>query len=127
MKCAAIVVVILALVALQGCECLRVGTSESHTALEMTGLVDGYVSVAALHRPNGSVFQFGVFSWSEQPGEVLSVNIWPVVGLGLGPFGGRVRLFMLEVATGFLWYHPRPSHGPARETRPEGEGKMQEA
>jgi hypothetical protein len=107
------------LAAASGCS-LKVGTrngEHSNTALRMRGLVNGYVSVDALRPYDGNILELGVLGASTRHGEIVSVDVWPLVGIGVGVVGVRTRVLVFETGIGVLFYDPKPPprYVPARE------------
>lgn len=115
-----------ALVALLGgCISLKVGTETPPACLEIEGLVDGYVSMSALHGYNGTILDFGLFTKSLRKGEILSLDVWPLAGIGVGVVGARVRVLPLEAGLGVLWYDPKPEPAcPVKPNKVEGSGHI---
>jgi hypothetical protein len=90
-----------------GCISIKVGTEAEHSKIQILGLVGGYATVNALHHYEGNILEFGLFTSSKRPGELVSLDVWPVGGVGFGFIGGRVRFLPLEVALGTLFYCPK--------------------
>jgi hypothetical protein len=104
---------------LTGCISLKIGTDTQPPSLRMSGLVNGYASAAALHPYNGTILNFGLFSKAERRGEFLSLDVWPLAGVGVGVVGARVRVLPLELGLGVLWYDPKPEAIPPEKSKVE--------
>ncbi len=91
---------------LPGCLSLSLETESHDPALAVSGLVDGYATVDALDPYDGQLVHAGIFSSAARRGEVASLDVWPLFGVGVGVAGGRVRVLPLEVALGTLFYEP---------------------
>ncbi len=103
----------LAALALPGCLSLSVRTEAHDPALAVSGIVDGYVTPAALHPYDGHLIDAGLFEGDNlRRGEVAALDIWPLGGVGVGLVGARVRVLPLEIGLGTLFYEP------SRPTRP---------
>ncbi|GEM_PF-1399317 len=110
-------IVVLTLFFTTGCISLRIGTSPGRPGAQVSGLVNGYATLDGLHRYNGTIFQFGLFDMSERPGEILSADLWPIAGFGVGLVGARIRILMLDMGLGVLWYDPTPPPPPPPSVR----------
>ncbi len=95
------------LVILNGCSVTVAhnGDVESGT-VEMDGIVNGYASIHGLSEWDGNVVDVGVLEFKR--GEIAHVEIWPLVGVGVGVAGVRLRVLPFEVGIGSLGYHPKP-------------------
>lgn len=91
-----------------GCVSLQVGTAPTPARLQVSGLASGYVSLAGLRPYDGTILDMGLFNMAERPGELVSLDLWPVFGFGVGVVGARAHLLMLDVGLGVLWYQPKP-------------------
>jgi len=70
------------------------------------GVVDGYATVSEIREYDGDILQADLWSNSQQSGEILNLDIWPVVGIGIGLFGLRAHVGGLGAGFGFMFYHP---------------------
>ena len=92
--------------------CLSVQAGSEQRGADVDGIVSGYVSADALRPYDGTILDFGLLKNTEQKGEILSFDLWPIGGFGIGLAGARVRLLPFEVGLGALFYHPDPpEHG----------------
>lgn len=118
-----------------GCMTLKVGTDNGSPPLEVSGLADGYVSLNGIRPYDETIVQASILNWSSRPGELASLDVWPLAGLGVGLVGARFQLLFLDVGLGALIYRPKtPSwkdteepekkeHQPTPETQTEGAKK----
>jgi len=107
---------------LGGCISLKIETQEKPSALKVEGLADGYITMGGLHPYNGTIVDFGLFGEERRRGEILSLDVWPLAGIGVGVLGGRVRVIPLEAGVGILLYDPKPE--PAGPEKVTGSGKV---
>ncbi len=116
---------LLLLGAITGCS-LNIGTRRQDSTLSVHGLVNGFVSADALRPYDGTIFSVGVLS-DTRSGELVSLDFWPVFGLGIGAAGVRTRVLPVEAGVGVLFYDPKP---PPRRSAPleghEAEGEPAE-
>ena len=118
MRKIAVVLLALGLLAMSGCV-TRVGSEGGVSTEGISGLASGYVTLDALPRYNATIFRFAILDMSYEPGELASVDVWPLAGVGVGLIGAWVRVVTIEAGAGLLWYQPSPPHyAPAAETCP---------
>ena len=107
---------------LAGCVSARIGTHtesiDDSAVMSVAGIVNGHVSLDALPTYDGSVFELGILSDTYGPGEVASIELWPLAGVGIGVVGLRLRVLFLEAALGGLFYHPEPLRLPEEDAGP---------
>ncbi len=87
------------------------------TTVYADGVVDGFIGFDGLTPWSGKIFHFGALG-SADDGEIVSMDVWPLVGVGVGVAGARARVLPLEVGPGVLFYDPTPLH---EESVPEPE------
>ena len=92
-------------------QCLDAG-SQPGRRVEVGGLASLYISAVELEKFDRTFFTGGVFTRTKRSGEIASVDFGPMLGVGVGVAGARVRVFPLEFGVGTLFYRPRP---PVRE------------
>ncbi len=63
---------------------------------------------------DGTLLTLSTFSDDERPGELFAADLWPLAGIGIGPFGARVRLLPFGLGIGTVAYDPRPRPAAAR-------------
>lgn len=90
-----------------GCH-IVMGTADGPKRLELTGAGTIYATHQAWRRWNGNVVEFGAFGGTERKGEFLSLDVWPLFGVGVGAIGARVRVLPIEIGFGTLFYEPLP-------------------
>lgn len=120
MRKSAIVACVLSAVLLTGCVSIRVGTEKNPSRLQVKGLATGFVSLDGFQHYSGTILKFGLLSESEGPSEVASVELWPVMNVGVGLVGARIQLLPIHVGLGVLWYKPelKGAHGKAPHAPP---------
>ncbi len=110
--------VLSAMLLFSGCISMHVGgTGPTAEASVGAGLVNGYVSANGIRKYNGNIVELGVLPGYGATGELASIDVWPVAGIGFGLLGIRAHLFPLEAGLGVLFYHPQP-WGPPLVTPP---------
>ena len=112
---------LIAVVALSqyGCVSVKAGTDEGGSGLHISGLVDGYISLDGFRPYDGTILEFGLLN-SARRGEVVSFDLWPLFGFGVGIVGVRTRVLLLDVGVGALFYDPH-APPPASEEPEEAE------
>jgi hypothetical protein len=111
-------VALAALAAGGGCISVRAGTEDS-SFFKIRGLAHAYGSFQGIHPYDGTFFRLG-FLKDTRKGELLSVEIWPLVGAGIGVVGARIQLLPLEVGAGVLFYDPAPLPRPEKADEEPG-------
>lgn len=106
-------VVLSAVLLFSGCVSLRVGGGPDAEASVAAGLVNGYVSANAIRPYDGDILTLGILPGYGATGELASIDVWPLAGVGIGFLGARAHVLMLEASLGILFYHPRPWGPPA--------------
>jgi hypothetical protein len=101
---------------LTGCVSLKVGPEAEPSSLRMEGLASAYVSTGGIRQYDKTILQFELFSNLGRSGEIVSVDLWPFAGFGLGLVGVRAHVLPLEVGAGILFYPPKPAV-PVEEKR----------
>lgn len=99
----------LPLLLLNGCFSLTIGTQDGPDRVQMNGLADGFVVVDSIRPYDGRIVELGLFGGKDTWGNLASVEVWPIGGVGLSFVGAKARLAFLEAGVGALGYHPRPS------------------
>lgn len=87
------------------CTSARVSTTPSGEFLDRDGPIDGFASFDGIRPYDGNIVTLGIFG-SERPGEWLSLGIWPLFDIGIGPIGARAQILPLEFGGGVGWYTP---------------------
>jgi hypothetical protein len=94
-----------------GCSTFRAGPGRTQKSFGYEGLVGGYVTATEVRSYDGDILQADLWSDTQQSGELLNLDIWPIVGIGIGAFGIRAHVASLGAGLGFLFYNPRPTGG----------------
>lgn len=98
---------------------IRLGQTEEPSGLELDGLADGYAVVTPISKYDGKILDFGIFSSRNREGEWVSLDIWPLGGVGIGFVGARIRILFFEIAGGVLGFPEEVPTSGAKETKPE--------
>jgi len=101
-----ILFILSAAVFLTGCTSIRSGPGKWQHGFRYEGKFGGYASYTDLRAYDGDVVQLDFFNDEQQPGEMLNMDLWPLGGIGLGPFGMRGHLFWIGGGLGSVWYVP---------------------
>ncbi len=118
-----ITVLIIAMIALTGCSSLEIGPKNLHT--QDTRILDrewknvtANLTFALWEEHDGNFVKAGSFGRAKNPGEIVSLDVWPVAGAAIGVLGARIRIMPFEVGFGFLGYDPKPSSQTDEGTDP---------
>jgi hypothetical protein len=90
-----------------GCSTFRAGPGRVQDSFGYKGVVGGYATASEFREYDGDILQADLWSDSQQSGELLNLDIWPVLGIGIGAFGVRAHIATLGAGLGFLFYHPK--------------------
>jgi hypothetical protein len=118
---------------LLGCS-VSVGARPDSKGIDVSGLAGGYASLNGIRPYDRTIMDLALFESSRRSKEfeVASLEVWPLVGLGVGLAGARVQLLFLDVGLGVIAYDPEAPQWPeesaesaqkGEETRREGEAK----
>ncbi|MBM4013579.1 MAG: hypothetical protein FJ293_01255 [Planctomycetes bacterium] len=86
---------------------VHAGAASNPDRVEIAGPGVLYATADAWRRWNGNVLEIGLFD-GERDGELLSIDLGPLAGIGIGVVGLRARLLMLEVGAATLCHDPLP-------------------
>ena len=91
---------------LSSCVSLRLGADDRF--LEMKGLLNVHGSIDGLNSWDGeTLLDFGLFTNTQGRAEIVSLELGPLAGVGVGIVGARARVLPLEIGVGTLFYNPR--------------------
>ena len=96
------------LVMLTGCLSLQIKANERPLRLDMEGLASGYVSYSGIRPWDGTIVDFGLLSNAKQDNELISLEVWPLVEVGAGLVGMRLKVLPIDMGLGVLFYQPQP-------------------
>jgi hypothetical protein len=103
--------------------CLSVGTDSNPPQIKTSGIIDSYIAISGFKKYE-NLISVDVFSGDNQRwGSILSVEVWPLLGVGCSFVGAKVKVFPFEIGIGTLGYHPRPD-GFSTYTSPDIEKEM---
>ena len=106
---------------LSGCVSMKVGMEKQPSRLQVEGIATGYAALSGIRPYDKTILKAGLFSETERDGEIASIDIWPLGGVGVGLAGGRIQLLSLDVGAGVLFYQPKP----AKHSEDKSEGKKE--
>lgn len=90
-----------------GCTNVSV-SSESSVHAECDGLLKGYATCNGIRPFDGKILEAGCLSSNDRWGDVVSLDIWPIGGVGVGLIGAQVKILPFEAGIGLLGYDPQP-------------------
>ena len=105
------------------CTSFDVGT-EGDVALEYEGILDGYVTADGIPEYDGTLLHAGLLGSAAREGELVSVDLWPLGGVGVGLFGVRLQILPLDIGLGTLFFAPsapQPARGDGGDDGGGGE------
>lgn len=69
-----------------------------------------YLSTDDLRSYDGDVLRVDILSDRQQPGEIIGLDVWPLMGVGVGLLGARANVGPVGLGLGTLFYRPLPAH-----------------
>lgn len=116
---------LLVLLSTPGCISIRVGTDPDSDAIRMDGIGSAYATASALSEFDGTIFEAGIFGAARR-GEIATLDLWPLFGVGVGLAGVRIRILPFEFAIGTLFYHPKPPRSKREKWEDEEEKRKRD-
>ena len=99
---------------LVGCS-LKMGPRTEPSRIQMDGLGTAYAAVCGIRPYDGTILEANILE-GKRDGEILSLDIWPLGGVGIGLIGARAQVLPLEAAAGLLFYQPQPVQYESKKT-----------
>ena len=93
---------------LLSCSCINLRVGPDEEFFRMKGLANVHGTLGGLNDWDGTFLDIGLFTNRRGRGELLSVELGPLAGFGVGLVGARARVLLLEIGVGTLFYNPRP-------------------
>lgn len=91
-----------------GCIRFKAGVYPESYKPDFRGWINGYATHKEMRGYDGTILKLSTFDDTERPGELLSVDLWPLAGIGIGPLGARVRILPFGFGFGTIAYDPTP-------------------
>ena len=93
-----------------GCFSPGMKSTDDPVGLKYEGLGSAYVAFGPeiIGESDTRFIRGGLLGRATRPGEWVSLDVWPLFGVGVGLAGARIQLLPFEVGAGTLWYEPRP-------------------
>jgi hypothetical protein len=88
-----------------GCISFRL-SAESDPSIRASGLGNAYAGYSGVDEWDGDIIKLGLLGGHGRDGEIFSLDIWPLGGVGIGLAGARVRILPIEFGAGALFYKP---------------------
>ena len=93
-----------------GCFSPGVKSTSDPVGIKYEGLGSAYVAFGPeiIGESDTRFIRGGLLGSATRPGEWVSLDVWPLFGVGVGLAGARIQVLPFEVGAGILWYEPRP-------------------
>ncbi|MBN1518415.1 hypothetical protein JXA32_17770 [Candidatus Sumerlaeota bacterium] len=75
-----------------------------------------YMAGNGIRPYDGMILEAGVISDDDRWGDIVSLDIWPIGGVGVSFIGAKVKLLPFEIGFGVLGYDPEPETYSKKET-----------
>ena len=96
------------LVLTSGCIRLKTGFYPESYKADFQGWFKGYASYKEMPTWDGTFLKIATFDDNERPGEILTLDIPFLAGVGIGLLGARVRILPFALGVGTIAYDPKP-------------------
>jgi len=96
------------LVLTSGCIRLKTGFYPESYKADFQGWFKGYASYKEMPTWDGTFLKIATFDDNERPGEMLTLDIPFLAGVGIGLLGARVRILPFALGVGTIAYDPKP-------------------
>lgn len=97
---------------------LSVSGEKKPLQVSSSGVVDAYAACNGFRPYDGTILEAGVLDGDSRWGNLASLDVWPVGGLGISTIGARVKILPFELGFGILGYEPEPETY-CRKRKPE--------
>lgn len=111
-------------ICMTGCATFNMGVDKNPPQIKADGILNGYMAYNGFRPYDGNIFDAHILSDNGQPGEMVSINLWPVGGVGVGLVGARVKVLPFEIGLGVLGEYPEPENYE-KVGEPEEKDKIQ--
>ena len=109
-----------------GCIHLKAGFYPESYKGGFQGWVKGYASYREMPKWDGTFLKIAIFDDSNRPGELLTLDIPFLAGMGIGPLGARIRILPFALGVGTIAYDPKPNHEKVEKKEPKKEEPRKE-
>ena len=96
---------------LAGCGSMDVRTDGDYK-IGFEGPLQGYMNTGDIPAYGGEVLSLGWLGGAERSGDVVSMDLWPIGGFGVGLIGARVNILWLDLGLGTGFYDPDTGEFP---------------
>ena len=104
-------------ISMTGCMSVSVGMGRE-AKVRSGGLVDGYVACNGIRPYDGEILEADLLGeGNERWGELASLDIWPIGGVGVSFIGARLKVLPFEAGFGIFGYSPSPERYPKKEKK----------
>ena len=97
-----------------GCASFTVGTGKNRPQLKSEGVLNGYMACNGFRPYDGKILEAGVLSDNDRWGNVVSLDLWPIGGVGVSLIGAKIKILPFELGVGVLGHDPEPEPYPKK-------------
>lgn len=91
-----------------------VSGDKSPVRVKSSGIVHSYAACNGIRPYDGTIVDAGIFD-DNRWGEIASLDVWPIGGVGVSFIGARIKLLPFELGAGIFGYDPEPEVYPKKE------------
>jgi len=111
MRTAKLMALALVAAAVPACSTFNLNMHDTPPEFPDAAVLDFHFSTEALHDWDGNILDASLFGTGERKGELAMIDLWPFVGVGVGPIGARIRVLPIELGLGIGFYAPSQPTG----------------
>jgi hypothetical protein len=108
----------LLLVLTSGCIRFKTGFYPESYKADFQGWFKCYGSYKEMPKWDGTILKIATFDEDTRPGELLTIDIPFLAGVGIGPIGARVRILPFALGVGTIAYDPKPHDKAVKKDMP---------
>ena len=97
--------------ALSACGSVNMNVKDTPPEFPEALAFDGFVGTDGIRDYDGDILQLDFLGTGARKGELIHIDLWPFVGVGVGPLGFRAQILPLEFGIGTLFYEPSAPTG----------------
>ena len=97
--------------ALSACGSVNMNVKDTPPEFPDALLIDGFANTDGIRDYDGNILQLDFLGTGARKGELIHIELWPFVGLGVGPLGFRAQILPLEFGVGTILYEPSAETG----------------
>ncbi len=111
MRTAKLMALAIVAAALPACSTFNLNLHDTPPEFPDAAVLDWQFTTDALGEYDGNILDASFLGTGERKGELVMVDLWPFVGVGVGLVGARIRILPLEIGLGIGFSAPSQATG----------------